>query len=166
MILEYTYLSTPIGNLLLAGHNEVLHYLGFPKGSMAMTPEPNWQLNHEAFTSVKQQLQEYFDGKRRDFNLSLSPQGTEFQRQVWQQLQTIPYGKTCSYGDLAKAIERPKAVRAVGAANGQNPIPVIIPCHRVIGSNGKLTGFGGGLDVKEQLLRLEGIEVRGQMKLI
>ena len=165
-MLEYTYFASPIGNLLLAGHNEVLHYLGFPKGSMAMTPEPNWQLNEQAFSRVRQQLQEYFDGKRRDFDLPLSPQGTDFQRQVWQQLQTIPYGKTCSYGDLAKAIERPKAVRAVGAANGQNPIPVIIPCHRVIGSNGKLTGFGGGLDVKEQLLRLEGIEVRGQMKLI
>ena len=161
MILVYTYTSTPIGELLLAGQNEVLHYLGFPKGKMAMTSAADWQRNDRSFAQVKQQLQEYFAGKRQNFDLPLSPQGTEFQCQVWRQLQTIPYGQTCSYSELAQAIQRPKAVRAVGAANGQNPIPVIIPCHRVIGSNGKLTGFGGGLDVKEHLLQLEGIEVDG-----
>ncbi len=165
MPLEYTYLETPIGRLLLAGAEEILHYLGFPKGSMAMQPEADWQQNDLAFSQAKQQLSEYFAGTRQVFDLPLSPAGTEFQRQVWQALQDIPFGQTCSYGELAKGIDRPKAVRAVGAANGQNPIPVIIPCHRVIGSSGKLTGFGGGLDVKEYLLKLEGVEVPEQIGL-
>jgi methylated-DNA-[protein]-cysteine S-methyltransferase len=100
-------------------------------------------------------LTAYFDGKLREFDLSLKPDGTEFQLDVLAQLQKIPYGTTASYGDIAKRIGRPKAVRAVGAANGRNPLPIIIPCHRVIGSGGALTGFGGGLPTKEALLRLE-----------
>ncbi len=101
------------------------------------------------------QLREYFAGKRADFDLPLAPEGTEFQRSVWRNLQDIPYGETISYGELAKRVGNPKASRAVGAANGQNPIPIVIPCHRVIGANGKLTGFGGGLPTKEALLALE-----------
>jgi methylated-DNA-[protein]-cysteine S-methyltransferase len=101
------------------------------------------------------QLREYFSGRRTEFELPLAPQGTAFQRGVWRQLQEIPYGETISYGELAKRVGNPKASRAVGAANGQNPIPIVIPCHRVIGSNGKLTGFGGGLPTKEALLALE-----------
>ena len=100
-------------------------------------------------------MQEYFAGDRKDFDLPLNVSGTEFQVQVLEELQRIPYGETRSYGDIAKRIGRPKAMRAVGAANGRNPIPIIIPCHRVIGSGGDLTGFGGGLDTKEALLRLE-----------
>ena len=100
-------------------------------------------------------MREYFAGKRQQFDLSLGPIGTEFQCEVWCRLQEIPYGKTISYGELAKRVGNPKASRAVGAANGQNPIPIVIPCHRVIGANGKLTGFGGGLPVREALLALE-----------
>ena len=101
------------------------------------------------------QLGEYFDGKRKTFNLPLAPRGTEFQMTVWKALQTIPYGKTCSYGQLAAMIGNPKACRAVGMANNRNPLAVIIPCHRVIGSDGSLTGYAGGLELKEKLIRLE-----------
>lgn len=101
------------------------------------------------------QLQEYFEGKRKNFNLPLEPIGTEFQRKVWKALQAIPYGETRSYGEIAKMIENPKAARAVGMANNRNPISIFIPCHRVIGSNGKLVGYGGGLDIKKYLLNLE-----------
>jgi methylated-DNA-[protein]-cysteine S-methyltransferase len=106
------------------------------------------------------QLREYFAGRRAEFDLPLAPEGTEFQRTVWRNLQDIPYGETISYGELAKRVGNPKASRAVGAANGQNPIPIVIPCHRVIGANGKLTGFGGGLPTKEALLALETKQLR------
>tara|TARA_B100001057_G_scaffold463187_1_gene516896 strand:- start:15066 stop:15467 length:402 start_codon:yes stop_codon:yes gene_type:complete len=117
--------------------------------------DDSWSEDNKPFNAVIKQLDEYFDGKRQDFDLPLRPAGTEFQRQVWQALQQIPYGETWSYGELAKHVGTPNAYRAVGAANGINPIPVIIPCHRVIGSNGKLTGFGGGLEAKAFLLNLE-----------
>ncbi len=151
----YHYYSSPIGKLLLAGDGESLSLLGFPGGSMARRHEKDWIEDPAQFTEVIKQLDEYFAGERTDFNLSLSPQGTDFQRSVWQALQEIPYGETWSYGELAQHIGKPKASRAVGAANGINPIPVIIPCHRVIGANGKLTGFGGGLETKSFLLNLE-----------
>ena len=106
-------------------------------------------------SEARKQLNDYFDGSRKEFDLPLKPTGTEFQRAVLDELQKIPYGTTASYGDIAKRIGRPKAVRAVGAANGRNPLPIIIPCHRVVGSTGDLTGFGGGLPTKEALLRLE-----------
>ncbi|KAJ49278.1 methylated-DNA-[protein]-cysteine S-methyltransferase [Clostridium tetanomorphum] len=102
-----------------------------------------------------QQLQEYLDGKRKDFDLPLEPKGTEFQQKVWKSLKEIPYGKTYSYRDIAKNIGNIKACRAVGMANNKNPIPIFIPCHRVIGANGKLVGYAGGLDIKEKLLELE-----------
>ncbi len=122
---------------------------------MRHDPEPDWILNEKPFAAVRQQLEEYFAGDRKDFDLPLHLSGTEFQVQVLEELQRIPYGETTSYGDIAQRIGRPKAMRAVGAANGRNPIPIVIPCHRVIGSSGDLTGFGGGLDTKEALLRLE-----------
>lgn len=103
------------------------------------------------------QLEQYFAGRRREFELVLAPRGTDFQLAVWRALSGIPFGETRSYSEIARAIDKPDAVRAVGAANGANPIPIIVPCHRVIGANGSLTGFGGGLDAKETLLRLEGI---------
>ncbi len=111
--------------------------------------------------TLRRQLMEYFAGDRQDFELELAPQGTRFQRQVWSQLQRIPFGATTSYGALSAAIGRPKASRAVGAANGANPIPIVIPCHRVIGIDGSLTGFGGGLDAKKALLELEGAPFGG-----
>jgi O-6-methylguanine DNA methyltransferase len=106
--------------------------------------------------TAARQLHEYFDGTRRDFDLPLAPEGTAFQCEVWRTLATIPYGQTWSYRDLAHAIGKPAAVRAVGAANGRNPLPIVLPCHRVIGADGSLTGFGGGLPIKAALLRLEG----------
>ncbi len=118
--------------------------------------------NTENGNAITQQcyleLKEYFAGKRDRFTVPVDPQGTEFQRQVWQALQAIGFGETCSYGDIANQLNNPKAVRAVGAANGKNPIPVIIPCHRVIGASGKLTGYAGGLDKKKRLLNLEGVK--------
>jgi methylated-DNA-[protein]-cysteine S-methyltransferase len=151
----YCYFDTPIGELLLAGEDGALSMIGFPKGSMRREPEADWIFNETQLADVSQQLREYFSGERRAFDLPLKLSGTEFQVSVLEALQDIPYGETTSYGEIAKRIGRPKAVRAVGAANGRNPIPIIVPCHRVIGSTGDLTGFGGGLDTKEALLRLE-----------
>jgi len=151
----YCYFDTPIGELLLAGEADALSMIGFPKGAMRRDPEADWIYNEAPFEIVRRQLGEYFRGERKDFDLPLSLSGTEFQVAVLEALQRIPYGETRSYGAVAKLIGRPKAVRAVGAANGRNPIPIIVPCHRVIGSTGDLTGFGGGLDTKAALLRLE-----------
>ena len=151
----YCYLDTPIGELLLAGEDEALAMIGFPKGSMRREPEPDWIFNEKPLANARKQLQEYFAGERREFALPLKLSGTEFQVSVLEALLDIPYGQTTSYGEIARRIGRPKAVRAVGAANGRNPIPIVVPCHRVIGSTGDLTGFGGGLDTKEALLRLE-----------
>jgi len=151
----YCYLTTPIGDLLLAGDEEALCLVGFPQGSMRREPESDWIYSEKPFAEAREQLLEYFAGKRHSFDLKLRPTGTEFQLQVLDELQKIPYGSTASYGDIAQRIGKPKAVRAVGAANGRNPIPIIIPCHRVIGSTGKMTGFGGGIPTKEALLRLE-----------
>ncbi len=151
----YCYLETPIGDLLLAGDENALSLVGFPEGSMRRDPEPDWIFSDKPFAAVREQLTAYFAGERKSFDLNLNPVGTEFQLQVLDELQKIPYGITASYGDIARRIGRPKAVRAVGAANGRNPIPIIIPCHRVIGSTGKLTGFGGGIPTKKALLKLE-----------
>ncbi len=151
----YCYFDTPIGELLLAGEADALTMIGFPKGAMRRDPEADWIYKEEPFTEVRRQLGEYFAGQRKEFDLPLALQGTEFQVSVLEALQRIPYGETTSYGAIAQQIGRPKAVRAVGAANGRNPIPIIVPCHRVIGSSGDLTGFGGGLDTKAELLRLE-----------
>ena len=151
----YCYVATPIGDLLLAGDEEALHLIGFPEGSMRREPESDWIYSDKPFSEASKQLTAYFAGERQSFDLPLKPNGTEFQLQVLDELQKIPYGTTASYGDIAKRIGRPKAVRAVGAANGRNPLPIIIPCHRVIGSSGSMTGFGGGIPTKEALLRLE-----------
>jgi len=151
----YCYLTTPIGDLLLAGDDDALSLVGFPKGKMRHDPDPDWIYNEKPFATARQQLQEYFAGERKEFDLALNLTGTKFQVQVLEELRRIPYGETTSYGAVAERIGRPKAVRAVGAANGRNPIPIIVPCHRVIGSSGNLTGFGGGLDTKAELLRLE-----------
>ena len=151
----YCFLDTPIGELLLAGEEGALFMIGFPKGSMRREPEADWIFNEKPLADACEQLREYFSGDRQVFDLPLKLNGTEFQVSVLKALQEIPYGQTTSYGEIARRIGRPKAVRAVGAANGRNPIPIVVPCHRVIGSTGDLTGFGGGLDTKEALLRLE-----------
>lgn len=158
MILFET-LPTPIGVLTLAADATGLRHIGFPRDKYPANRE-GWQRaqgdEHPVLCAAREQLREYFAGTRRAFDLPLAPQGTLFQWEVWQMLATIPYGATWTYRDLARAIGKPEAVRAVGAANGRNPLPIVLPCHRVIGADGGLTGFGGGLDIKAALLRLEG----------
>lgn len=151
----YCYMESPIGALLLAGDDDALTMIGFPEGKMRRDPEADWIFSDKPFATARRQLSEYFAGERHEFDVPLRLAGTEFQLLVLDELRRIPYGETTSYGVIAKRIGRPKAVRAVGAANGRNPIPIIVPCHRVIGSGGDLTGFGGGLGTKEALLRLE-----------
>ena len=146
----YTYLESPAGRLFLARDDEGLKSLKF-----SAKPEAGWMENRGAFKEVIRQLESYFAGELRAFDLFLKPEGTPFQLDAWKALCTIPYGKTLSYGEQARRMGKPKAVRAVGAANGRNPISIIIPCHRVIGASGRLTGYGGGLDVKRRLLDLE-----------
>lgn len=154
--MNYTYLDSPIGPLLIAGDADGIRRISFPKHGRAAKPEPVWTESARGpVAEAMRQLHEYFAGKRTEFDLPLAPEGTEFQRTVWRGLQQIPYGVTISYGELARWVGNPKASRAVGAANGKNPLPVVIPCHRVIGSNGTLTGFGGGLPIKQALLDLE-----------
>ncbi|OLP43392.1 methylated-DNA--[protein]-cysteine S-methyltransferase [Rhizobium oryziradicis] len=153
--IRYTFMNSPIGSLLLAGDGHRLSRIGFPSGKGAVQPKPEWMFDDAAFDEAKAQLQAYFDGKRQEFDLPLDLNGTNFQCDVWQELIRIPFGVTISYGELARRIGRLSASRAVGAANGANPLPIVIPCHRVIGANGSLTGFGGGLDTKKWLLALE-----------
>lgn len=150
----YCFHQTPIGTLLLIGHKTALTQISFP-GTWQEKDTSDYILDKSKFTRVTTQLDEYFRGERQQFTVPLDLAGTPFQKQVWQQLSKIPYGSTTNYGEIATSINNPKGSRAVGMANGKNPIPIIIPCHRVIGKNGSLTGFGGGLDVKQQLLELE-----------
>ncbi len=151
----YHQTASPIGTLLLVSNGTALTglYLADDRGG----PEPSaaWQPDERKFDVVCRELAAYFDGTLHDFSLALEPRGTTFQRQVWNELRRIPYGETISYGELARRIGQPNASRAVGRANGQNPISIIIPCHRVIGADGTLTGYGGGLDRKLRLLELE-----------
>jgi methylated-DNA-[protein]-cysteine S-methyltransferase len=152
--MQYCYYASPVGRLLLAGDAEALRLIEFPGRERALPLD--WCEDERPLRNTAQQLDEYFAGRRRTFDLPLAPEGTSFQQAVWSALQAIPYGQTISYGDLARRIRKPRAIRAVGAANGRNPIPIVIPCHRVIGADGSLTGFGGGLGVKRRLLALEG----------
>ncbi len=150
----YNWMSS-MGKLLLVCDAAGLRAIRFEGREKFSPPQPGWRYEDEPFREVMKQLEEYFAGDRVAFNVPLAPPGTSFQLQVWEALQKIPYGETLSYAELARRIDKPRAVRAVGAANGANPIPIIIPCHRVIGSNGSLVGYGGGLDIKKTLLALE-----------
>jgi len=151
----YTTIESPVGALLLAGESNALRRVSFENGKRTTPVQPDWKLDKEPFSEVIRQLQAYFRGELKEFDLPLAMEGTEFQLRVWNALRAIPYGETISYARLAERIGNPKAVRAVGLANGSNPIPIIVPCHRVIGSDGSLTGFGGGLSTKKMLLELE-----------
>lgn len=144
-----------IGPLTLIADHEGLRHIVFASARNPIALEADWIHNPTFFKEIKGQLRAYFDGRLTHFDLPLSIQGTDFQKKVWQALGTIAYGTTVSYGWVARQIGNPKAVRAVGAANAKNPLPIVIPCHRVIGHNGALTGFGGGLDVKQKLIELE-----------
>ncbi len=147
--------DSPVGPLLLAGDGVSLQIIGFQSGKGRVTASASWHERPDAFPDVRRQLDEYFAGTRRTFDFPLAPAGTPFQLQVWEALLQIPYGETWSYRQLAAAVGNVQAVRAVGLANGRNPLPIVIPCHRVIGSNGSLTGYGGGLATKQALLALE-----------
>ncbi len=154
--MNYTYFESPIGPLLIAGDAQAVTRISFPKDGRAVRPEAEWTESAKGpVGEAIRQLREYFSGRRRDFDLPLAPEGTEFQQSVWRRLQEIPYGATISYGELAKRVGNANASRAVGAANGKNPLPIVVPCHRVIGANGKLVGFGGGLPIKQALLEIE-----------
>jgi methylated-DNA-[protein]-cysteine S-methyltransferase len=154
--LIYTYYECPIGRLLLAGDGVALHLISFPAGSRTICVRDSWRRDDACFKDAVAQIEAYFGGKLQDFDVSLALNGTAFQIAVWKMLREIPYGETVSYGAIAKRIGQPSASRAIGAANGANPIPIIVPCHRVIGTNGCLTGFGGGLETKKFLLNHEG----------
>ena len=154
-VLHYRTIDSPIGSLLLAGDHGSLRRLAFVRKGEPV-PDEGWQADTRgALDGVCRELDAYFAGRLTRFETPVVPEGTVFQRRVWQALCGIPYGRTVSYGELARHISADKAVRAVGAANGANPIAIVIPCHRVIGANGSLTGFGGGLPVKRALLDLE-----------
>lgn len=151
----WTTIESPVGPLLLAGDRRVLRVLWFGTGRKFQGARPDWIEAADEFADVAAQLREYFAGQRTRFDVAVEPDGTPFQRNVWRALQDIPYGETISYGTLARRLGDVKATRAVGLANGANPIAIVIPCHRVIGASGALTGFGGGLPTKRALLDLE-----------
>ena len=157
---KYTLINSPIGELLISADGESVKEIRFENRLKKERRAIDALLSGTGVrgglvAEARRQLIAYFRGKLRKFDLPLSPEGTPFQRRVWEALREIPYGETVSYGELARRIGNPKASRAVGAANGRNPIPIVIPCHRVIGADGTLTGFGGGLEIKESLLEHE-----------
>lgn len=154
----YKTMKSPVGELKLVASDKGLAAILWENDNprrVRLTPVSE-EKNNPVLLEAERQLKDYFSGKRKSFSVKLDFKGTEFQKKVWAALLTIPFGETRSYGQIAKQIQNPKAVRAVGGANGKNPIPIIAPCHRVIGSTGKLTGFGGGLEAKARLLALEG----------
>jgi methylated-DNA-[protein]-cysteine S-methyltransferase len=169
MTMRYDEIDSPVGPLLVAADEAGLRLIHFQAGPVPRRPDPAWRRDSAPFRALARQLAEYFGGERRAFDLPLAPEGTPFQLATWRGLTTIPYGTTISYAELARRVGRPAASRAVGAANGQNPLPIVVPCHRVIGKDGSLTGFGGGLPAKRALLELEGapcVAPQGQMRLV
>ena len=162
--LYYTQINdSPVGPLLLAGNQDALHVLAFGVGTRPREIDATWRPDVKGVLGpIRKELDQYFAGRLQRFATPVAFSGTQFQNMVWQELTRIPYGETISYLELAKRIDNPKAVRAVGLANGANPIAIVVPCHRVIGSNGSLTGFGGGLPTKRALLELE----KGQRTLL
>lgn len=158
-MIYYDILPSPLGNLLLVADDSGLKQILFEDQNLLENIKDNWIKESSKLKPVSDQLISYFNKERTAFNVKLSPKGTAFQQQIWNQLLKIPYGQTCSYQDIALAINKPSACRAIGMANSKNPIPIIIPCHRVIGKNGKLTGYAGGLETKAKLLAIENINL-------
>ena len=152
---HYATMPSPFGPLLLAARGPGLVWIGFARGRGARRPARDWVRSPGRLGAARGQLAAYFAGRRRRFTLPLAPEGTPFQRRVWRALLRVPYGTTITYTDLARRAGRPAAIRAAGAANGQNPLSIVVPCHRVVGRDGALTGYGGGLAVKAALLELE-----------
>lgn len=156
-MIVFRHIDSPVGLLMLAAGDDGLRHIEFANPRHPDRMHGDWrQGENQALQAAETQLREYFTGERHHFDLPLAPRGTEFQMTVWRALAHIPFGTTCSYAQLAQRIGNPSAIRAVGAANGRNPLPIVLPCHRVIGADGTMVGFGGGLAVKEFLLRLEG----------
>jgi len=153
--LLYTTTESPIGELLLLGDGQRLRGLYMQHGRKPARVAPSWERSPGRFATTREQLEQYFAGERESFDLPLELRGGEFELSVWNALLEIPYGQTRSYGQIARRIGHPSAARAVGLANGRNPIALIVPCHRVIGADGRLTGYGGGLERKRRLLELE-----------
>ncbi len=153
--MRYTTLDTPLGRLLLVGDGEAIRWIDLPNARRPAVIAADWRSAPDAFVEARRQFGAYFSGTLRQFDLPLDPRGTPFQRRVWSELARIPYAQTISYAELARRIGNPNASRAVGLANGRNPLSIIVPCHRVIGANGSLTGYGGGLAAKEYLLAHE-----------
>jgi methylated-DNA-[protein]-cysteine S-methyltransferase len=149
---QWTVMGTPVGEMMVIGDDDVVHFVHLPDSFVSSAFDPDRAGRPAAVATAVEQIDAYFAGALRDFALPLDPAGTAFQRQVWLALADIAYGETESYGELASRVGNPKACRAVGMANGRNPIPLVLPCHRVIGANGSLTGYGGGLDLKRRLL--------------
>lgn len=150
--MKYSYLETPLGDVLATRDERGITGLDLPRSRYPRRVRDDWERDDAAFDDIRTQLGEYFAGERQEFDLPLNLGGSPFQTLVWNALIDIPYGETTSYGKVAVAIGHPDGPRAVGLANGQNPVPIIVPCHRVIGANGALTGYGGGLDAKRWLL--------------
>lgn len=150
--MDYDFLETPIGRLLLVADEHGLRHIDFPRSDQGERIERDWRRHRRYLGAAIEQLEAYFGGRLHAFDVALVAHGTTFRKAVWNALARIPYGETISYGELARRIGDPAASRAVGAANGANPLPIVVPCHRVIGSSGKLTGFGGGLPIKQWLL--------------
>lgn len=162
--LLWTQMPSPLGDLLLVAGDDGLRRILLPEENGPATPDPGWRRDDVALAMVRVQLEEYFAGTRRVFDLPLAPRGTPFQLAVLAALAEIPFGTTCSYGQMARRLGQPTASRAVGAANGRNPLAIVLPCHRVVGSDGSLTGYAGGLDAKRWLLRHEGVALADQQR--
>jgi methylated-DNA-[protein]-cysteine S-methyltransferase len=161
MAFFYDDVDTPIGRIQLLADANALVHVDLPRSKHPFPVQPGWRRDPERLAKAKDQFAAWFAGERQDFDLALHPRGTPFQLAVWQALRTIGYAQTVSYGELARRIGRPRAVRAVGAANGANPLSIVVPCHRVIGSNGSLTGYDGGLEAKQWLHAHERRHARG-----
>lgn len=163
-MIYYDILPSPVGNLLLVATDAGLKQILFEEKNQLGNIKDSWIKEPDKLKPVADQLISYFNKERTAFDVKLSPEGTAFQQQIWNQLLEIPHGQTCSYQDIALAINKPSACRAIGMANSKNPIPIIIPCHRVIGKNGKLTGYAGGLETKAKLLEIENIDLTPSKK--
>jgi methylated-DNA-[protein]-cysteine S-methyltransferase len=155
----YTIMDSPFGPLCVAGVKAGLLRVDFQRGKRPVRPAAAWQKDPGYLETATHQLQEYFQGQRQSFTLPLAPPGTPFQQRVWQELQRIPFGTTLTYRELAQRLGMPQAARAVGHANGRNPLAIVIPCHRLIGSDGQLRGYAGGITLKQRLLQHEGVQL-------
>ncbi|OGO27550.1 MAG: cysteine methyltransferase [Chloroflexi bacterium RBG_16_54_18] len=153
--ITYTIMTSPLGRILVARNAEGLTCINFQDGTEAVSPQAGWRERASDLADATAQLEAYFRGELQQFEIPLAPYGTTFQRQVWQTMRAIPYGQTLTYAELARRVGRPQAARAVGGASSCNPLPVVVPCHRVVGSDGSLTGYAGGLHLKQALLDLE-----------